>query len=105
RKLSLGSSGIAAHKHVIGLTGQGKSKLLSSMFAQLAAQGQACALVDPHSDLALDTLALLIDKGFFEHIGAHKRLLYVDFSNRESYVPFNFLRQRYPAHDVARHVV
>ena len=104
-RLSLGPAHIATHKHVIGLTGQGKSKLLASMFVQLAMQGQGCALIDPHSDLAHDTLALLADRGFFNQIGAYDRLVYVDFSNRDRFLPFNILKQRYPPHDVARHVV
>ncbi|MGD9685351.1 MAG: type IV secretory system conjugative DNA transfer family protein [Candidatus Obscuribacterales bacterium] len=101
----LGPSEIATHKHVIGLSGMGKSRLLASMFAQLASQGQACALIDPHADLAQDTLALLVENGFFNQIGGYQRLVYIDFSNRERFLPFNFLRQRYSTHDVARHVV
>jgi hypothetical protein len=104
-RFSLGPAEIATHKHIIGLTGQGKSKLLASMFVQLANQGEACALIDPHSDLAHDTLTLLADAGFFDHIGAHDRLLYVNFSDRDRFLPFNILKQPYSPHDVARHVV
>lgn len=103
--LRLGSEHLAAHKHVIGLTGQGKSKLLASMFVQLVNQGEPCALIDPHADLAHDALGLLADQGFFQQTGARERLLYIDFSNRERFLPFNVLRQPYPAHDVARNVV
>ena len=103
--LRLGPEHIAAHKHVIGLTGQGKSKLLASMFVQLVNQGEACALIDPHADLAQDALAMLSDQGFFQQPGARERLLYIDFSNRERFLPFNVLRQPYPPHDVARNVV
>src|SRR5215210_3030924 len=92
-KLRLGPEHLATHKHVIGLTGQGKSKLLASMFVQLVKQGEACALIDPHADLAQDALGLLSDQGFFQQIGAKERLLYIDFSNRERFLPFNVLSQ------------
>ena len=53
----LTSREIHTHRHVMGLTGQGKSKLLASIFVQLHTQGVACALIDPHADLAHDVLA------------------------------------------------
>ncbi|MDQ3549521.1 MAG: DUF87 domain-containing protein [Chloroflexota bacterium] len=63
RPVALHGREIHQHKHVIGVTGQGKSKLLASMFAQLHSQGIGCGVIDPHSDLALDCLRLLIDRG------------------------------------------
>src|SRR6476661_5928849 len=89
RRFSLGPEQVAAHKHVIGLTGQGKSKLLAGMFVQLVNQGEACALVDPHGDLATDVLSALGDQGYFKGLGAYDRLLYVDFSDRSRFLPFN----------------
>jgi len=105
RSYRLGPAEVASHKHVIGLTGQGKSKLLASSFVQLVNQGEACALIDPHADLAHDVLAALLDQGYFDHTGAFDRLLYIDFSDRSRFLPFNVLRQPYPAHDVARNIV
>lgn len=93
------------HMHVIGLTGQGKSKLLASMFAQFHTQGIACGLIDPHSDLALDCLRLLVDQGERVDGGGERPVLYVDFARRDAYLPFNILRQPYDAHTVARNVV
>ena len=58
----LESKELATHRHVIGVTGQGKSKLLASMFVQLLNQGVACALVDPHADLCHDVVSLLLDQ-------------------------------------------
>jgi hypothetical protein len=105
RRFILGPEQVAAHKHVIGLTGQGKSKLLASSFIQLINQGEACALIDPHADLAYDVLSGLQNQGFFNQDGAFGRLLYVDFSDRTRFLPFNVLLQPYPAHDVARNIV
>lgn len=96
---------VAAHKHVIGLTGQGKSKFLASIFVQLVDQGVGCALIDPHADLAKDILGKLVDSRFFGHPDAQKRLIFVDFGQRGRYVPFNVLRQPYDDHAVARNVV
>ncbi len=105
RRFNLDASGIAAHKHVIGLTGQGKSKFLASLFLQLFQQGIGCALVDPHADLANDILGALADAGHFGHPDARERLYFVDFGQSGRHVPFNVLRQPYDDHTVARNVV
>ena len=104
-RLILDQASINTHKHLMGVTGQGKSKLLASIFIQLVSQGIGAALIDPHSDLALDVLALLHDRGFFKDDAAYRRLLYVDFSRRDRFLPFNVLSQPYDAHTVARNTV
>lgn len=105
RPVALNPAEIASHKHVMGLTGQGKSKLLAHLFVQLHRQGIACGLIDPHSDLALDCLRLLIDRGELAGARGLSRLRYVDFSTDGAYVPFNVLRAPYDPHTVARHLV
>ncbi|MCC6236794.1 MAG: ATP-binding protein [Dehalococcoidia bacterium] len=105
RTLALGAEHVAAHKHVIGLTGQGKSKFLASMFVQLVRQGVGCTLIDPHADLATDILALLHDDGLFSRSTFADRLLYVDFARRDRFLPFNVLSQPYDDHTAARNVV
>ena len=104
-KVALRGNDISLHKHIIGLTGQGKSKLLASTYVQLLGQGIPAALIDPHSDLADDVLAMLNDRGFFANPIAHKRFLYLDFGRKNRYLPFNILKTRYSAHDTARHIV
>ena len=66
KHISLDPAGIATHKHVIGVTGQGKSKLHASTFVQLLHQGIAASLIDPHSDLAADVLSFLADSGYLD---------------------------------------
>jgi hypothetical protein len=104
-KVALTAKEIATHKHVIGLTGQGKSKFLASYFLQLMNQGVGCALIDPHADLGTDILGTLIDTGFFKDSRAYQRLLYVDFANSERFLPFNVLAQPYEPHFLARTIV
>lgn len=106
-RLTLGPAEIATHKHVIGLTGQGKSKFLASTAVQLLNQGQAFGLIDPHSDLAADILWLLQSTKFFDHPEAFKRLIYVDFGRTDRFLPFNVLAPtvRFDAHTIARHIV
>ena len=101
---ALGPSEIDSHKHVMGVMGQGKSKFLASLFVQLINQGIPAGLVDPHSDLAADTLQILLDGGFFERSDAWRRLLYIDFGCRDRFVPFNVLNQPYDSHTVARNM-
>jgi hypothetical protein len=84
---------IDTHRHVIGVSGVGKSKLLESIFLQLHRQGIAVSFLDPHADSAEALLRALIGKGFFRQPDAFHRLLYVDFSQEEFRLPFNVLRQ------------
>jgi hypothetical protein len=105
QRFVLGPAEVASHKHVIGLTGQGKSKLIVSIFLQLLNQGISCALVDPHADLAADCLHALLDSGYFRQPDAYKKLLYVDFSRQDAFLPFNVLSQPYDIHTVARNMV
>jgi len=106
RPVVLRDGEIHQHKHVIGLTGQGKSKLLVSLFVQLHNQGIGCDLIDPHSDLALDCLRLLAEDGRLERPEDCARLCYVDLGRRDAYLPFNILvGGRDDPHAVARRLV
>lgn len=91
---------ISPHKHIIGLTGQGKSKLLASTYVQLLRQGIPAALIDPHSDLADDVLGMLRDEQLL-----NDRFLYIDFGRQDRYLPFNILKTRYRPHETARHII
>jgi hypothetical protein len=93
------------HFHVQGLTGQGKSKLLVSTTVQLINQGVGCAVVDPHTDAVDEILGVLLDTGFFANPQAYERLLYIDFSRTDRFLPFNILNGVYDPHTVARNIV
>lgn len=97
RPLYLEAPVIVSHKHIIGTSGQGKSKLLASCYVELAKLGYGVSPIDPHSDLADEVLALLADNGL-----AGDRLLFIDFGQRDRFVPFNILNQPYPADKLAR---
>lgn len=96
---------LKTHRHVMGVTGQGKSKLLAHFAASLILQGVGCCLLDPHSDLATDVLAILYDRGFFKRKDGYEKLLYIDMSRQDRFIPFNVLQQPYPVHEVARYLV
>jgi hypothetical protein len=100
RNVNLSAAEIATHKHVIGVTGQGKSRLLQAVFVQLLSQNVGVSMVDPHKDLARDTIAYLAQQGFYDRPEAFRRLIYIDFSLPQ-YVPFNVLSTRASAHDTA----
>ncbi len=105
KTVALTGQDISQHKHIIGLTGQGKSKLLASTYVQLLRQNIPAALIDPHSDLADDVLSMLNDAGYFSNPLTASKFLYVDFGRSDRYLPFNILKTRYRPHDTARHVV
>lgn len=96
---------VLTHRHVMGLTGMGKSKLLASLAAQLILQGQPCAVIDPHADLAQDVLRLLVEGGYFRRPDARARVWYVDLAHPARFVPFNILRAPYPPYEIARNLV
>lgn len=99
KKLGFEGGDISHHLHVIGLTGMGKSKLLASTVVQLIRMGRPVGLIDPHSDLAEDVLAMLVEQGLPE------KVYYIDFGRSDRYLPFNVLQQPGNDHDVARNVV
>lgn len=105
RRLALEGAEIHQHRWVQGLTGQGKSKLLASIFVQLHGQGIACGLIDPHGDLARDCLGLLHTQGVLSDDASRRRLLYIDFSCPDAFLPFNWLQQAANPHAVARNLV
>ena len=105
RRISLDAHAVATHKHVIGLTGQGKSKFLANYCLQLFEQGIPFCLVDPHAELADDLLFLLSDRGHFPACAPHNRIRYVDFSRRDRFLPFNVLNQPYPVDTIAQHLI
>src|SRR5436853_4221228 len=79
----LNETKLKTHRHVMGITGQGKSKLLAWFTASLILQGVGCCLIDPHSDLAQDVLALLVDNGYFARPGAYEKLLFIDMNRQD----------------------
>jgi len=101
KQFTLDAHDISQHRHIIGLTGQGKSVLLANLFAQQVGQGIATSLIDPHSDLGDDTLRLLHHRGLLDNV------YHVDFGRNDFYIPFNILQQpsaRDPQH-VAKNIV
>jgi len=93
------------HMYVVGVTKKGKSKFLEHVAFQLITQGQGCALLDPHSDLAEDLLGYLASSGFFNTPENADRLIYFDPSREDYLVPFNVLDAPYSAYETAQNVV
>jgi hypothetical protein len=93
------------HKHVMGVTGGGKSQFLIHMITQLIFQDIPCAVIDPHADLVHDCLALLYDHGYFTKEQGRENVLYVDFTRPDAFVPFNILKQPFSPHTIANNVV
>lgn len=78
------------HATIWGRTGLGKSRFLQALFLQHLSHGHGVCLIEPHHDLSHDTLAYLVEKGFFRHPDAFDRLVYLDWGNG-SFVPYNCL--------------
>lgn len=95
----------STHMYVIGTTGQGKSKFLESLLVDDIRAGRGCGLVDPHTDLARDTLAHLLSTGFFRDPEAVERVIYFDPTRTDFIIPFNVLNSPLPAYSVAMSVI
>ncbi len=95
----------AAHVHVIGLGGQGKSKLLEHCLFQDIARGQGCGVIDPHSLLVDDLLRLLITRGVLTNPNIRRRLIYIDPVRQDYVVPFNVLASEDTPFDIAASVL
>ncbi len=103
----------AAHTYVVGITGQGKSKLLEHMLFQDITQGRGCGLLDPHSDLASDTLRYLatwhdkscMDRPYLHHRKNLERIIYFDPSRTDFILPFNVLATPFGTYETAQNVV
>jgi hypothetical protein len=79
---------------VVGLTGRGKSKLLQSCLVQDISAGRGCCVIDPHGDLAKDTLRTLISNCALENnTQLLERIVYVAPRRRDYIIPFNVLKK------------
>jgi TraM recognition site of TraD and TraG len=107
RRVLLSPAQAARHRHVLGISGFGKSKLLANIFIQLFLQlvTGSVFVIDPHRDLLVEILGLLHDAGYFNYRHAYSKLLLIDFSRDDRYVPWDVLQQPYNAHKVARMIV
>jgi len=97
----LAGKDLTEHKHVMGKTRSGKSKLLAHMAASMIMQDMGVAVIDPASDLATDILGLLYLRGYFTRADAAQKLLYIDFADPTRFLPFNILSQPYDPATVA----
>lgn len=93
------------HMYVLGITGQGKSKLLQHCLVQDILAGRGCGLLDPHTDLAQDLLSSLTSHGFFRDAKNQKRVIYFDPSRTDSLIPFNVLATARSPYETATHIV
>src|SRR5215211_6123258 len=66
------------HLYTIGASGSGKSKFLESLLVSDIRAFRGCGLVDPHTDLARDTLMHLASLGYFNNSASFERIIYFD---------------------------
>jgi DNA helicase HerA-like ATPase len=95
----------ATHMYVLGITGQGKSKLLEYLLYQDIRAGRGCGVLDPHTDLARDLLADLIADHYFDNPKNMERVIYFDPSRPEYALPFNVLASSDPPYVIAANLV
>lgn len=91
--------------YVLGITGQGKSKLLEHCLFQDIVAGRGCGLLDPHTDLAQDLMSYLATAGHFDQPDHIDRFIYFDPSTTDYLIPFNVLTTSYTPYATAMNVV
>jgi len=93
RRVALSLPEIARHKHIIGVSGSGKSTFLAAYVVQLIQQGIGTSLIDPQGDLAMLVMGSLADQGYFKTEQDYQKIKYVDFSNETRVPPMNVFNQ------------
>jgi DNA helicase HerA-like ATPase len=83
------------HKHIIGISGSGKSSFIASIVVFLLRQGISFCLIDPHGDLAKLIISLLASSNFYNNPRAYDRLWYVDFNRQDASIAWNVLKQEH----------
>lgn len=105
KPLGVSRTEFSQHKHLVGISGSGKSSYLAWIVLSLLQQGVGFALLDPHGDLARLLLSYLLEGDFFSDPRFAKRLWYVQFNRPDKVLPFNVLKQPYPPHTIAANVL
>src|SRR5215212_4199772 len=105
KKLTLPVAERHTHLYCIGTTGQGKSKFLENLFVQDILAGRGAGLIDPHTDLARDTLSHLASAGYFHDESSYQRVIYFDPTRQDYFLPFNILKSPYHPYIVAQQVI
>lgn len=85
----------ASHKHIMGVSGSGKSKESACLATQDINQRRGVCIIDPHGDLVDDILHILLDTGFYRDERAFSRVRYYDLARSDRFLPFNVLNQPY----------
>src|SRR5215211_5069482 len=105
KKFSLPIAERHTHLYCIGTTGQGKSKFLENLLVQDILAGRGAGLVDPHTDLARDTLSHLASVGYFRDETAYERVIYFDPTRSDYLLPFNILKSPFHPYIVAQQII
>src|SRR5262249_27302525 len=95
----------ARHIRVLGVSGSGKTRFLASLVPQKMRQGHGVVYIDPHGDSVDHLLGYLLDTGYFSDRRAFERLLYIDLTRQDRFLPFNVLESPLPPRQVASNVL
>ncbi len=79
------------HLHLIGRTGQGKSKALESFIFQDIKNGLGGSLIDPHSSLIDSVFRSLITGRVLYDPAIRERLIYIEPTRKDYVISFNVL--------------
>src|SRR6266581_1595166 len=94
------------HKHVVGLSGVGKSSFLVHVASSLILSGIPMSFIDPHGDSVELLVGVLAARGYFNSTLSYDRFLYFEFGRKDLYPPFNVLsQQNFDAETSARNLV
>src|SRR5260370_42119222 len=81
------------HKHIIGISGSGKSSFIASIVVFLLRQGISFCLIDPHGDLAKLIISLLASSDFYSNPRAYDRLWLFDYFRFYAAVSWDVFKQ------------
>ena len=93
------------HCHVLGATGEGKSKLLEDLICQTIRSGLGVGCIDPHSSLIASVVKHLLSDGTFLDPEIRQRVVYIRPADQRHIVPFNVLNSPEPTYTIVANVL
>jgi hypothetical protein len=95
----------AKHLHVLGATGEGKSKFIEGIVTDTIASGLGLCVIDPHSQLIDDILRHLLSDGVLDDPAIRARIIYFRPARTDYILPFNPLNTPETRYDTISNIL
>ncbi len=91
KAVTLSGIDFVRHKHIVGISGSGKSSFIAAIAILLLRLGIAFFILDPHGDLCKLIISLLASSDFYSNPKAYEKLHFIDFSRQDASIAWNIV--------------